>query len=201
MKPDVCAPGQNVNSTTLGGGYSGDTWSGTSMATPHVAGTVALMLSGDPGLSPTEIKSILEDTAIELGPAGKDSLYGSGRIDALEAVLAAYLPPDVTITLVPDVTAVPQGGSFGIEITLENQTGSAQTFQGWTLARRGSTWYGPLRGPVFVTLDPYEVFVHNVTEHVPSSAPIDEYTYIGRIGCYPGPAMDEDSFEIQVTAP
>jgi hypothetical protein len=59
------------------------------MATPHVAGTVALMLSGNPGLSPTEIKSILEDTAIELGPAGKDSLYGSGRVDALEAVLAS----------------------------------------------------------------------------------------------------------------
>jgi|GEM_PF-1001003 len=91
LKPDVCAPGENVNSTTWGGGYSGDTWDGTSMATPHVTGTVALMLSGNPGLTPLDIKYILEETAIELGPAGKDSLYGSGRIVAPEAVLAALV--------------------------------------------------------------------------------------------------------------
>ncbi len=84
IKPDVSAPGVSVTSTLPGGGYAA--WDGTSMATPHVSGTAALMLENNPDLSPAEVKQTLEDTARDLGVSGKDNDYGSGRINAYEAV-------------------------------------------------------------------------------------------------------------------
>jgi len=84
IKPDFSAPGVSVTSTVPGGGY--EAWDGTSMATPHVSGTVALMLERNPALKPAEIKKKLESTALDLGSAGKDNDYGSGRIDASKAV-------------------------------------------------------------------------------------------------------------------
>ncbi len=87
VKPDVSAPGEATMSSALCSGYA--QMSGTSMATPHVAGAVALMLSAEPGLAPDEIKSILQQTAVDLGPAGSDNEFGAGRVDAYEAVLAA----------------------------------------------------------------------------------------------------------------
>ena len=98
-KPDLAAPGVQVNSTTLGGGYSGDTWSGTSMACPHVAGLAALMLSKNPSLSPAGLDSIMELNALDLGVAGKDNSFGSGRIDAYDIVMATPTAPAADIVL------------------------------------------------------------------------------------------------------
>ena len=92
IKPDVCAPGVNVNSLTIPNGYSGNSWSGTSMSCPHAAGLAALMLSKNPSLSPAGMDSIMEQTALPLGAAGKDNQYGSGRIDCNAAVIAVPLP-------------------------------------------------------------------------------------------------------------
>jgi hypothetical protein len=85
IKPDVAGPGVDTRSHNKCSGYSYK--SGTSMATPHVAGAVALMLSANPGLTHDDLKLLLEDTAVELGDPGKDNVYGSGRVDAYEAVL------------------------------------------------------------------------------------------------------------------
>lgn len=106
-KPDVSAPGVNVNSTTIGGGYSGDTWTGTSMACPHVAGVAALMLQRNPSLSPAGIDSLLEQTALDLGATGKDNTFGSGLIDAFAAVqsVPVSMRPDlVWMGTLPDPT-------------------------------------------------------------------------------------------------
>lgn len=86
IDPDVSAPGVNINSTIMGGGYSGESWSGTSMAAPHSSGLIALVLSCNPALTPAEIDSIIETTALDRGPAGKDNDYGAGRIRALQAI-------------------------------------------------------------------------------------------------------------------
>lgn len=68
--------------------YDYDYRSGTSQATPCVAGIVALMLHENPELTPAAICQILEETALKLTPT-KSNLTGVGRVDALAAVQAA----------------------------------------------------------------------------------------------------------------
>ncbi|MCB0209702.1 MAG: S8 family serine peptidase [Anaerolineae bacterium] len=88
---DVVAPGQLIYST-LPGGYT--YLSGTSMASPHVAGLAALIWSAEPSLTNTEIRQIIRDTADDLGSPGYDIFYGYGRINAWKA-LESYATVDV----------------------------------------------------------------------------------------------------------
>ncbi|MEV6107970.1 S8 family serine peptidase [Streptomyces sp. NPDC051940] len=95
VKPDIAAPGVNVRSAVPGGGYEAK--SGTSMASPHTAATVALMWSASPSLrgdvAATEV--LLNQTAIDVdatgcgGTAARNNVYGDGRLDAYAAVSAA----------------------------------------------------------------------------------------------------------------
>jgi subtilisin len=82
---ELAAPGVNINSTLPGNEYSGETWSGTSMASPHVAGTAALVWAKNPGWSNEAVRIQLRDTADDLGATGWDSKYGYGLVDADEA--------------------------------------------------------------------------------------------------------------------
>lgn len=91
LRPDVSAPGVDIVSCNYSNPAGYTTMSGTSMATPHNAGLMALILDANPALSPAQIDEILETTALDLGAAGKENTYGSGRIQALEAVQAALL--------------------------------------------------------------------------------------------------------------
>lgn len=137
--PDVMAPGQNINSSLPGGGYSGPTWSGTSMAGPHVAGLIGLIWDAAPALQGNVIQTeqIIKDTAVRLTgqtgsncggnyTVGPNNDWGYGTIDALAAVNAAIgqpppptptptsVPPTPTPTSVaptPTPTATPQPGN------------------------------------------------------------------------------------------
>lgn len=97
---DVSAPGDPIMSTWdprdpkhLNVLYNID--GGTSMASPIVAGLVALMKARRPDLTPDEIEGLIEATAVDKGLAGKDQNYGYGRIDAGRALAAAvaYVRP------------------------------------------------------------------------------------------------------------
>ena len=81
IKPDILAPGVEINSTKMGGGYIA--YSGTSMATPHIAGAAALILQLHPDWTPAMIKSALMESAKDLG---KDIwTQGNGRVDVYKA--------------------------------------------------------------------------------------------------------------------
>jgi subtilisin len=81
----VSAPGVGVESTTRDGGYG--FMNGTSMACPHVAGTVALLKQRFPGITPATVKTKLIGTARDLGVAGYDITYGAGLINAHAATI------------------------------------------------------------------------------------------------------------------
>jgi subtilisin family serine protease len=85
----VSAPGVDILAPAPDKTYQMTT--GTSIATAHVSGVVALMLERDSSLTPDEVRRILEATAIDLGPKGKDNQFGWGLVNpqkALEAVAA-----------------------------------------------------------------------------------------------------------------
>jgi len=65
---------------------------GTSMAAPHVSGIVGLILSVNPNLTPAEVRSIIQQTADDKGPANFDTLYGYGRVNAYRALLPVIAP-------------------------------------------------------------------------------------------------------------
>lgn len=98
IKPDVCAPGLSITAAKAGTASGYVTYSGTSMATPFVAGTVALALQAkNPLLLPAELRQNLESTAQDRGPAGKDNDSGAGLIDGYAFVAktkgeSGYLP-------------------------------------------------------------------------------------------------------------
>ncbi|MEK7578744.1 MAG: S8 family serine peptidase, partial [Patescibacteria group bacterium] len=81
---DITAPGVNIYSSVLASLYA--TWSGTSMATPMVAGVVALMKYAHPTYSQNTVENKLFSTAKDLGKIGKDTNYGWGRVNAAKAV-------------------------------------------------------------------------------------------------------------------
>ncbi len=64
-------------------------WSGTSMASPHVAGAAALLRSVNPELTPAQIRAILIGTADDIGKVGHDPDYGAGRLNVYRALHAA----------------------------------------------------------------------------------------------------------------
>ena len=92
IKPDIAAPGVAItaalgeypNTPGYHGGYA--TWSGTSMATPFVAGVAALILDSNPGASPSQVKSWIRSSGEDYGVSGCDIDYGCGRIRAMKAL-------------------------------------------------------------------------------------------------------------------
>ena len=109
---DVAAPGSAILSTypkaLMSAGYG--VMSGTSMASPHIAAVAALLKSYNSALTPDQIEQAMESSAVDLGPAGKDTDYGYGRVDAAAALTAAgpgTTPPTKTVTPTPAKTVTP----------------------------------------------------------------------------------------------
>ncbi|MFB4274278.1 S8 family serine peptidase [Nonomuraea sp. MTCD27] len=108
--PDVSAPGVDVVSAMPGGQYAA--LNGTSMATPHVSGTVALMLEARPDLTVDAAEEILAGTSVSddrYGPR-PNARVGQGRIDAYAAVAEAALKSGVRGTVIDGRSRRPLAG-------------------------------------------------------------------------------------------
>jgi uncharacterized repeat protein (TIGR01451 family) len=133
MKPDVSAPGVSIRSSVPGGGYG--SMSGTSMAGPHAAGAVALLLSAAPSWKGqvTLVEDRFKASALPRtttqecggvpGTQVPNNTYGYGRIDAHAAVSVADL--QVAMTDAPD--PVPLDGliTYSIQVTNNGPIGAA----------------------------------------------------------------------------
>ena len=169
IKPDISAPGVNVRSCVPGGGYGAS--SGTSMATPHVAGTVALLISAHPAIrgNVDAIEQVLNATATPVAPATcggagpETNEFGHGRLDALAAVQAVYTS---FLTSAAPIYAGGAGGAATATLTIQNTGFLADTWAINVAGPYGSTapsLVGPVAPGTFAS------FV--VAVSIPPSAP------------------------------
>jgi len=127
----VSAPGGNIVTTYSNGGYAG--FSGTSAAAPVVSGIAGLVMSANPVLSNSQVKSIIEKNADDLGSPGFDNYYGWGRVNAYKAVLAALcaapppldiIPPTASVTFPANSNTV--SGSIAVSVSASDNAGVTQ---------------------------------------------------------------------------
>ncbi len=103
VKPNLAAPGVAVRSALPGNTY--DAWDGTSMASPHLAGTVALMWAAAPALAGDieATEALLDETARDVdatecgGTVADNNVFGEGKLDAYAAVQASPRGPSGTL--------------------------------------------------------------------------------------------------------
>ena len=153
----ISAPGDGILST-LPGGYGSK--SGTSMATPHVAGVVALLLARFPGISRSELLGRLQQGALDLGAAGRDNEFGWGLSRSLESMGGAAPPPApqplmLAVSPVSRRDSVPAGSTAGpsdsatVSLSGDNSSATAWTASArrpWTRLSTGNgTGSGKLR--------------------------------------------------------
>lgn len=105
-KVELTAPGINITSAKLGGGYI--IFNGTSMAAPHVTGVAALVAQAQIEMKqiPTSasIRQILDNTATDLGQNGRDTFYGYGLVNASNAV-ALVMPTSIVVPIISEPIA------------------------------------------------------------------------------------------------
>lgn len=127
---DISAPGENITTTTAGGGYI--TISGTSFASPLVAGTAALALSMDPTLSNSAVVSLLTGNADDLGAAGYDIYYGAGRLNSAKVAAGAVKVPDATapstaVTNPKNGASITSAKSVSVSVASSDNVGVVKT--------------------------------------------------------------------------
>ena len=140
LKPDISAPGVSIYAALKGGGREGEYDIGTSMATPVVAGSAALVRQAHPFWTPEQVKAALMNRAAPMpDPASAVfSLSGAGRVDALAAVQAQVLAfgkarqPALNLGRIPVSEA--EYVTTGI-VTLQNTEALTRTYDAsWSFA-------------------------------------------------------------------
>ena len=121
IRPDISAPGANITSLNYLTTNNYIEMDGTSMATPCVAGVLAMLLEANPDLTPAELDSIIELTSTRVGNTSKNNRVGAGRIDALAAINALFHHGPTGLTadfdgeqVVLNWTAAPEAVSYEV---------------------------------------------------------------------------------------
>ena len=126
LKPDIGAPGGFIRSTYPLEAGTYNTISGTSMASPHVAGAVALLLQAHPGTKPGDVRDILENSADPKNRFGQTYLdatqrQGAGMLDIMGAI-------DATTLISPGKISLGEGNGGSAKLTLRNSSGTPVTY-------------------------------------------------------------------------
>ena len=114
---DLAAPGSAILSTVPGASYA--TFSGTSMASPHVAGAAALLWSVNPDITALEMKAILMDSGDAL-PALEGKTVSGKRINLVNAMVEADPTPSFKLALTPRTQQITAGGAAQYTLNIGN---------------------------------------------------------------------------------
>lgn len=114
---DLAAPGSAILSTVPGASYA--TYSGTSMASPHVAGAAALLWSVNPDITALEMKAILMDSGDAL-PALEGKTVSGKRINLVNAMVEADPTPSFKLALTPRTQQITAGGAAQYTLNIGN---------------------------------------------------------------------------------
>ena len=135
---ELIAPGVNIKSTVPDSKYE-DGWSGTSMASPHVAGAAALVWASDPSFTNADVRRILTETAYGLGLPPEHQGFGLVRADLAVGDNGSVTPDTYTLTITSSGggTTVPTAGSYeynsGEEVTLTATPEEGNKFDRWEI--------------------------------------------------------------------
>jgi subtilisin family serine protease len=206
LKPDITAPGSGIASTISNRSYS--SLSGTSMATPHVAGSVALLWSADPSLIGDYERTyqILTNTAVPLSgdtrfdgdvfslchaTSSPNNIYGYGQLDVYAAV--AETTVDVPWLSLPSagIGPIEPGGNISFDVTIDtHHVPGPGTYQARILAHSSDLTLDPLVIPVTLTVpsDPGYATLRGKITRVADGSPL-----LGTVTVTNGPSVNSDA--------
>ncbi len=140
LKPEITAPGVAIFAALMGSTNQGVSFDGTSMASPHVAGTAALVRQAHPDWTVEEVKAAIMSTAVDLNPTDPDGYKivprtGAGRVDAYNSVFTDGLAigdPELVSLSYGLIQVGSSSTSYivpdGKQIRLENKSGVSKTY-------------------------------------------------------------------------
>lgn len=142
-----------------------------------------------------------ESPCIDSGDPSSPLDPDSTRADMGALYFDQSATPPVSVALDPvnpPIQIPGSGGSFEFNVTLTNNQTAPTTCDFWIMTRLpNGAWFGPLLGPVNLTIGGGISLSRLRTQYVPANAPPGTYTYEGRVGVYPDSIRDSDSFTFE----